>query len=139
MKKKAQEEKRIYVILPLTVQVPRGRTKADRHIRIPAGMAAAQAVHVTRKMECEDDEFEPGKYQEITTITLSVRNSKEMHLIYQLLEDKILDEGAKYRIYTFYDRNAVLYGRGKKVLTAICVTPMTASAVDAAIGHLELY
>lgn len=134
MKKRKQntEEKKIYVILPLTVQVrPDGRRPRQPHsIPMEAGRLMAQGEHVVSLMRMENIAL--LGMGPITTINLSVRNSKELSKVgYELV--------GRTRITEFLDKNPEFYGTPHLVPTAICTLPLLKSAIEEAIGHLELY
>lgn len=122
------EEKRIYVIVPETVQVRvRGKNKT---VLMESGRLTAQSVHVARKMENEIG----NTYIEYTTIVLGVRNSEELALIFKLLQECDGD----FSVYTYADLNPTFYGTRERVWTAICTSPVLPSQVKSAVGHLEL-
>jgi hypothetical protein len=129
--KKQREEKRIYVIVPKTVQVTvQGKKKT---VYMEPGRLTAQAVHVGRKLE--NDRCMKGirSYEEITTIVLGVRNTREMEIIAGLF--------ATLGIFPtcFHDTNPLFYGTRAQVLTAMCTEPLDSSVAESAIGHLELF
>jgi len=118
-------EKRIYLIFPETVDCANGR------IPMEEGRIVAQSCHVGRMLEFNQAASE---YREITTITLGVRNSKELNKIAGDLNEEFWDRYAEFR-----DHNPGLYGSNDRVLTAVAVGPITRDEVENAIGHLELY
>jgi hypothetical protein len=134
---KAPPDKRIYVLLPETVQVAhriRG-LKAPQMVSIhmEAGRLIAQGEHVVSKMRMEHyDLLGTGP---ITTINLSVRNSKELDKVWVELNrlDILVD------VVSFFDTNEEFYGTKKPVCTAICTTPITQEESDSVVGHLELF
>jgi hypothetical protein len=130
--KKKPEEKRIYVLLPLTVQVPPGGHLSRKPVSIPmeAGRLMAQGEHVVSKMRMENIDIY-GK-DPITTINLSVRNSAELTKVMRELEEEL-------NIERFRDKNPEFYGTPFTVLTAVCTVPVFRSWVEDVIGHLELY
>ncbi len=134
-------EERIYVIVPKTVQVapPDSSTVS---IAMEPGRLMAQCAHVVSAMRgnhCIDGDAA------ITTIVLSVRNTRELKLIREALAQDSLTGTAgieadhRYWIQSFHDSNPPFYGTEEPVLTAICTTPVCKADVDAVIGHLELY
>lgn len=141
LKKKAQAAKAvdkmkiIYVIVPESVSVTNVHKKVSYTRRIPmeAGRLMAQAVHVGRKMEnkfmCDSN------YQEITTIVLSVRNSRELSKVRAGLCWHIGLEN----VFSFEDTNEQFYNTTLPVLTAVCTTPVLPHEAFEAIGHLDLY
>jgi hypothetical protein len=133
---KAPPEKRIYVLLPETVQVAqhiRGLKELQMvSIHMEAGRLIAQGEHVVSlmRMICLDE----LSMCPITTINLSVRNSKEL--------EKVGFELSKIpgcSLTSFHDTNADFYGTEQEVLTAVCTTPITQEEADEAVGHLELF
>ena len=146
-KKLLPEPPRIYVIVPESVLVTTKERKATVTTRIPMepGRLMAQVAHVARKMENEHLSCTPAEprlllrnenwhegYREMTTIVLSVRNSRELA--------KVLKElGELVTVFTFSDVNPEFYGTKGRVMTAICTVPTTFAQVDPAIGHLDLY
>ena len=131
-KKKEQEELKIFVIVPETVQVkPRSGDRTTIHM--PFGRLAAQTAHAVSSMRMNwMDEWGTGP---ITTIVLSVRNSRELRKVEQELW--ALEEEGMY-ISAFQDSDEKFYGTKDKVLTAICTCPCTKDMISEAIGHLEL-
>ena len=134
-KKPAKEEKRIYILVPKTVDVGRGEIRC-----MEAGRLMAQCAHVARKMEnaevqvLEDNKgYDVSAYQEITTIVLSVRNSRELQFMYDLLYV------VPWPVFRFEDINPEFYGTKARVLTAICTAPMPVSLANKYLGHLDLY
>lgn len=143
--KKQQEEKRIYVAVPETVQTTSPRGVVTTTVDMEPGRLIAQGVHLGRKIENERIKqallqagIKPPKsidYEEITTIVLGVRNSKELVKVGSELA--LMAGNAGY--HAFSDTNPQFYGTRKKVLTAIGTGPVTREQVEPAIGHLELY
>lgn len=141
-----KHEDRIYIIVPQTVQV--GKGKRQRNIAMPAGRLMAQCSHVGRKMERLDaivdasavmsyKEPSPKKlapYREVTTIVLGVRNTKELKLMGKLLYNRLGRNG----VHSFEDTDRKFYGTKEKVMTAICTLPVDWHSLDDLIGHLEL-
>lgn len=131
-KKKPVEEKRIYVIVPHTVLVTTkvGRALKPKMLSMEPGRLMAQVAHVVSKLRMSLKETEGNA--PITTIVLSVRNSRELF--------KVWDDLVKYTLVEhFRDSNPEFYGTKGQVLTAICTVPVTRSEVAEALGHLELY
>jgi hypothetical protein len=135
-KRQPEEEKRIYILVPQTVDIGRGLT-----IDMEPGRLMAQCSHVSRKMENEEAQkslYHPDMqtiepYQEITTIVLSVRNSRELEFMYKQLY------GVPWPVFRFEDINPEFYGHKSRVLTAVCTAPMPVSLANKYLGHLELY
>jgi hypothetical protein len=133
---KAPPEKRIYVLLPETVQVAqhiRGLKKLQMvSIHMEAGRLIAQGEHVVSLMRIH--RLDELGMSPITTINLSVRNSKELEKVgFEL--SKILG----CLLTSFHDVNADFQGTKQEVLTAVCTTPITQDESDEAVGHLELF
>ena len=140
-------EERIYIIVPKTVQTiqtapdPDGWSEKSevRNIRMESGRLMAQCSHVGRKLE---HQFE-DEYREITTIVLSVRNSRELKKVTKEIAEYLMVTNPcmklPARCTTFEDTNPDLYGTFHKVHTATAVGPVTQEFMDPVIGHLELY
>ncbi len=128
------DEPRLYTIIPLKVNGVNPADNTTKLITMETGRLAAQCVHVGRKFEHEHmNVAEP--FQEITTITLSVRNSLELDKIYQ----ELLNNNFGDVISRWEDYNPAVYGSINKMLTAICFGPVYRAEVENIIGHLELY
>lgn len=130
-------DKRIFVLLPMTVQVP---SLSDvlpaewpaRTISMPNGRLAVQAAHVVSKMRVRLAAF--YGYRPITTIAYGVRNSREL--------DKLVSElrvNQHLAVETFKDIDEKFYETPSEVRTAACTTPVTKAEVDHILGHLELF
>jgi hypothetical protein len=140
--KQSEPEQRIYIIVPEKITI-RNKTK-----KLPAleylmehGRAIAQAVHVARKLESQ---FAMGNsiynYEVLTTIVLSVRNSKELALISNALYTHDEDSTNYDNKYAeFSDTNPNVYGTDQSYLTAIAFGPTTAEEMEPILGHLELW
>lgn len=131
------EEKRFYIIVPETVQ-----TVAQSRI-MEAGRLMAQNFHLGRVVERKRAEVEQ-KYEDVTSIVLSVRNSLELAKVLNELEtlrDKISGSSwiQRFPISIYRDHNPPVYQVPDRVLTILCVGPVEKSLVEPAIGHLELY
>ena len=109
------EEKRIYVVVAGTVQVPvstirhEGKVLPDlrkglRTVVQPSGRQFAQGIHVGSKLRFELGI--PGN-DRITTITLSARDSAELGHIYFLLHKKHIGKTM------WSDDNIDVYGPGE--------------------------
>jgi hypothetical protein len=121
-----KEEKRIYVVLPATVQVP------VRTVLQPYGRQIAQACHVVSKLRFEESEnkVEPTVFQPITTIILQARDSNElMHNYCQLAK--------KLNPILFRDENRDVYGDFKPY-TALAVLA-TPTQVVGILDYLPLW
>lgn len=129
-----QEDTRIYVVVPHTVQVTQGRgTKQTEVTKVmEPGRLMAQVAHVVSKMRTSDETLAQYGSCPITTIVLSVRNSRELAKVWDELYGPTLAS-------RFYDENPDFYGTSSSVLTAVCTFPATRSDVEHALGHLELY
>ena len=154
-------EKRFYIIVPETVQTTEpaefeksmanfdyhqfsnGLPRIQHCIKMESGRLAAQCSHVGRKMEFER---RPSQYEEITTIVLSVRNTRELAMITNAIRHQIVDQMAQctnlscdaVRVVEFRDANPPLYHTNDKVHTATMVGPVYKSILDEVIGHLPL-
>lgn len=127
-------EKRIYAIVASTVD-----SKVYQRIEQPLGRQFAQGIHAARKMQSELDwrdrlgtSKNAIKFIPITTITLSVRNTKELYLIQRLLRDA----GVEHTY--FHDKNRDAYGEPGPVLTALCTYPVPEKSVVGILDHLPL-
>jgi hypothetical protein len=124
-------EKVIFVLLPHTVQYETLDKFEDK--KLPAGMLAAQAAHVVSLMRTDPIMLRDFGRQPITTVTLSVRNSKELEKVWVELSSAAVDT------WVFRDENPRFYGTGIRIITALCTEPIERAKVASAIGHLELY
>ena len=80
------------------------------------------------------------KYEEVTAISLAVRNSREMHKVLGELNFLQRENTAtEFQIAAFYDQNAGVYETTDRFLTAVVVGPVLKSQIDSAIGYLDLY
>lgn len=144
------EEERIYIIVPQTVDI----TVDDQTHRIPMvpGRLMAQCSHVGRKLEhqyitkMDREAFKEGLpayagmvYRTVTTIVLSVRNSKELVKVCDELYFTIPKQDRSRLFAEFYDVNEPLYCTKGEVRTAVAVGPIKKSLISDAIGHLDLY
>jgi peptidyl-tRNA hydrolase len=146
------EEKRIYIVVPQTVQVlgksgfPRSARKVMRNFRMEHGRPMAQCAHVARRLENEQlnekfwDERDPSTrktsaYKEITTIVLSVRNSRELEKV----AVEVALTGGRNLYFPFADTNPEFYGTREKVFTAFAIGQIERSKIDPVLGHLPLY
>lgn len=118
------EEKRIYVVVPLTVLGQKGIVKQ------PLGRQVAQAVHVVSKMRVEADYHQ--SWIPITTIILSARDVKEMEHVGKLLVRK------KVAVTSFRDSNPD-YGAEVSIVTAICTEPVYKKQVEGILDYLPLW
>lgn len=140
-------EKRFYVIVPKTVQVERKERVqfgfndwrnilVKDTVPMEAGRLMAQAFHVARKIDLYRYKA-TNKYEEITTIVLSVRNSAELKKVTTELFN--LSLGKQTGVDVFCDTNPEFYGTLERVHTVSAIGPVTKEEVEEAIGHLELY
>lgn len=151
------EEKRIYVVLPKTVDVVTvdysfvyGKlmeTKVPKTIEQIPGRNIAQACHVVSKLRLDmivkafqsfDNALEAFKmlrdlvtFTPITTIILECRNSKELTHIFTALT------GENKQPTLFQDENPAVYGNTKPI-TALAVYALP-SEVDNTLGYLPLW
>lgn len=129
------EEKRFYIIVPETVQtelVSRG---------METGRLMAQVMHIGRVVE-RRREFSNQLYEDVTTIILSARNTKEMNKILgelNVLRQVPDSNEPAFPLSIYRDHNPPVYKTPDRVLTALCIGPVEKSIVDSAIGHLDLY
>lgn len=136
-------EKRIYVVVAETVQADSGHSDFYNDVVVqPAGRIAAQVGHVVSKMRTLRlvgfDEY----WKPITTIILSVKNSKEMDHIQHVLGlgsvayESFLDEndeyGWKYNAHGIASTEA-------SVVTALCTHPIEPSEREGLLDHLPLW
>jgi hypothetical protein len=123
---KQLEERRIYVAVAGTIQVP------VRTVIQPVGRQVAQACHAVSKLRIEmhngitQEGFEP-----ITTIVLQARDSAELFHVYELLRRKKLDP------VIFQDNNNPEYGLGDWP-TAIAVYA-TKKQISGILDYLPLW
>ena len=153
-------DERIYVIVPQTVQVTHKGLDVSEEFPPPEdsyhpevfedivetfpmvhGRLIAQGVHIGRKLG-HWAETNGIPYEDVTTIVLSVRNSKELRKVSNEIE-KIANSLSYHIPYEeFHDTNFPFYGTNEKVhtITAIGrVTPEIREMLEDAIGYLELY
>ena len=147
-------DKRIYIFVPQTVQVETpldeafssegqyvysssGTAKFIRTVKMEPGRLMAQCNHIGRKFEhyysCDG-----SNYEEITTIVLSVRNSKELSKITDALR-KVMSRTKSAVFVTFEDENPQFYKTEKRVHTVTAVGPVDSESLAEVIDHLELY
>lgn len=111
-------EKRIYVVLPATVQVPAfpGAPGKTRHVLQPHGRQIAQACHVVSKLRhsVQFDSTRKLDFQPVTTIILQARDSNEMMHNYVMLNKRTL-----FPVF-FSDENRDAYGDFRPI-TALAV------------------
>lgn len=125
------EEKRIYVVVPVIVEV------ADRRmVKQPVGRQVAQAVHVVSKLRVYETVMaarkdDPLVWIPCTTIILSARDSKEMGHVWELLKRK------KINVAYFGDTN-LEYG-AMSPITAICTEPVLKKQVEGILDYLPLW
>ena len=127
--KQEEQEEKIFVIVPLSVQVE-AKHGDEITIRMPVGRLAAQTAHVVSAMRLSEES--PTGDEPITTIVLTVRNSKELSKVLRELNY------GEIAYSTFHDQDEKFYGTKDDVFTAICTWPCTKDQVDDIIGHLEL-
>jgi hypothetical protein len=136
------EEKRIYVIVPETIQVyiPTTSTKrlVFRDIVQSCGRNSAQVGHVVSKMRVLMDRREKPNpdnalVDSYTTIVLGARDTKELKHIVHLLSNNSISH------YTFFDHNTHVYGTVEPQLTAICTEPIEQIQVIGILDYLPLW
>jgi peptidyl-tRNA hydrolase len=121
-------EKRFYLIVPNTVDTPYKGTFV-----MEPGRLMAQCCHIGRKLQAG-----MTQYEEVTTIVLSVRNSKELRKVSDELASGFRT-GWNTNYQEFHDTNPVLYGTDSEIHTVTGIGPISKEDIDFAIGHLELY
>lgn len=137
------EGKIIFVLLPHTVQytIPIDPDEDEGSMfkggdmkskRLPAGMLAAQTGHVVSLMRTDPRILKAFGRVPITTLTFSVRNSRELAKLRAELNRVVLT-------WEFRDTNHGFYGIPDEIPTAVCTMPVEREIVDHVIGHLELY
>jgi hypothetical protein len=129
------EDKRIYIVVAGTVQVPAPR----RSVIQPPGRQIAQACHVVSKLRMkamiEAKRTDTGDFtltDPMTTIILQARDSSEMNHVWKLLLKK------KLKPEVFFDTNAEAYGPGNGVLTGLAVFA-TKKQIENVLDYLPLW
>ena len=137
-----ENDKRIYILAPHTVQVlcsgqldMEGQPET-RSFKMVAGRIVAQGVHVGRSLGYLMAENNIP-YKEITTIVLSVRNTKELRKVSDEVIKLLHGTGTPYQ--EFHDTNPGFYESMEKVHTITGFGPVDRELVESAISHLELY
>jgi hypothetical protein len=130
------EDKRIYVVVAGTVQVPALR----RSVIQPPGRQIAQACHVVSKLRWQEalNPFGNGpldppsvpKWYPVTTIILQARDSAELRHVQILTEKKLYPA-------VFFDTNPDAYGPGE-VMTALAVFA-TKKQIENILDYLPLW
>ena len=146
-------EKRIYVLVPQTVQVsvPDQSTTAEigmaveskiKSFKMVAGRLIAQGFHIGRLLGYYQSKYNMP-YEEITAITLSVRNSKELRKVsdevINILNTTATDERKSISYEEFYDTNPGFYETSEEVHTITAVGPVSREFLESALGHLDLF
>jgi peptidyl-tRNA hydrolase len=138
------KEKRIYAVVAETVQT----SEMGTVIQTP-GRMAAQACHAVSRMKMHRMITETPKVakkqsltheiamryvanEEITTIILSCRDSRELHHIHRLLSN------ARIEHYDFEDINPPVYGAGR-VRTALATVPLYPERLEDITDYLPLW
>jgi hypothetical protein len=139
------EDKRIYVFVPKTVQVitaaPSILEESVKNISMVHGRLIAQGVHIGRILGHYMESLHLP-YEDITTIVLSVRNSKELTKVTREVENIFLNYEHNINIKKFFDKNVKLYETEESVHSITLVGPVMQAErniMDYAMGHLELY
>ena len=149
MEEKVVPVERLYVIVPQSVQVeiPAGELGIWEYLpRIQStlmepGRLMAQVRHVGAKL-AYDMAADNVPWRDITTIVLSVRNSKELEKVTTELEEVVYNDSNLFSAYLteYSDINPEFYGTNDRVHTATIVGPVPSSeTLDSVIGHLPLY
>ena len=148
-------DERIYVIVPQTVQVTHpGKWVFPNGIGIPeqlpdtvesysmvAGRLIAQGVHIGRMLGYWLTSRNIP-YEDVTTIVLSVRNTKELRKVSDEILGVLNSAASNVGYEEFHDTNFEFYGTDKKVHTITAVGPIKPEVremLESAISHLELY
>jgi hypothetical protein len=146
VKKKATDTfagKAIYVLVPATVTVLHGRQHTPVVIPMAAGRLMAQNSHVTSLMRgTEYLKHKDGTnllIAPITTIVLSVRNSRELDFMQKVLRRHGREAKKPYSVYEFFDENLLLYGTKAGVKSVICTTPVDRAVIAEVVGHLPSF
>lgn len=129
------EDKRFYVIVPETVQTELVSKQME------VGRLMAQLMHMGRAVERRRASANLP-YEDVTTIILAARNTKELNKVHSELEIVRQVPGSNvpaFPLSIYRDHNPLVYQTPERVLTALCVGPIEKSVVDGVIGHLELY
>lgn len=127
------------------------RTEYTTTVHQPAGRLIAQAAHVVSKVRHNMLKAEivratraaKGKevwyrghvlrFEPVTTIILSARDSFELYHVKNLLND------ARIPFMTFFDENDPVYGGGQKVMTAVATEPVDPVDVQGILDYLHLW
>lgn len=132
------------------------RTEETRTVYQPAGRLIAQAGHVISKVRHKmllDEVVRAQKvamsadrkakamwmrgqvirFQPVTTIILSARDSFELYHVKNLLKN------AKVPYQTFFDENGPVYGFDQKVMTAVATEPVDPLDVQGILDYLHLW
>ena len=131
------EEERFYVIVPEVVTPIRNHNYPMEH-----GRLIAQAHHVGRLVE-RDRVLQGIPLEDITTIALAARNSRELEKVWAELVARQAEDNSKglspFKVTVYRDHNPEIYATDDRVLTAITVGPVAKSRVDSILGHLDTY
>lgn len=145
------EGERFYAIVPETAQTsivnwspedshhPGFQGAVDiKNTKMVAGRLIAQGIHVGRMI---GHVFQNAQvpYRDITTIVLSVRNSKELRKVSDEIHQHVVNFPFEIGFAEFHDENPDLYLVPDKVHTITLVGPVLKEELESAIGHLELY
>jgi len=120
----SKEEKRIYVVIPATVQVP-------GNVIQPMGRQIAQACHVVSKLRMVGEVAGEELPFPITTIILAARDLRELDHNYNGLRAK------KLKPTFFFDENKEAYGEFQP-RTAMAVLASPSQVVDI-LDYLPLW
>ena len=124
-------EKRVYVIVAGTVQVPSGT--GTRTVIQPPGRQIAQACHAVGLFRYRQAYVHPPVlYEDLTTIILQARDSAELQHVAVLLAKK------KIIVHIFQDDNPD-YGREVRVATAFCTEPIYKDQIKDVADYLPLW
>jgi hypothetical protein len=129
------EEERFYVIVPEVAM-------AGVLYPMEPGRLMAQTFHLGRVVE-HRRALAGADREDVTTIVLAARNTKELEKILSELVLKQLDNELKelppFAVSAYRDHNPPVYMTPDKTLTAVCVGPVKKSIVDSILGHMELF
>lgn len=120
-----KEEKRIYVVIPATVQPEKGR-----NVLQPYGRQIAQACHVVSKLRVLHPDPELVGFYPITTIILQCRDTAElMHVSARLVK--------KFKQMAHFRDDNPEYGYNKPI-TGVAVMAEPTKIADI-LGYLPLW
>lgn len=132
--KKVTDNHRFYVVMPKVLSVP---TKGNPTVKLPCGMAAAQAAHAVSKLRLHHVVKHKNGLEQmnqpITTIVKQCRDHAELQHVRNLAYLKGIPSE------TFVDTNDQLYGKGLCVETAVAFGPCLKEDVQYILDYLPLW